>query len=56
MTTSVTVKACCAPDVKIEVIISGGDSDTAITYLDNEEEETYYVYDDRAISVQEVEK
>jgi hypothetical protein len=56
MTTTVTVKACCAPDIEVVVTIEDNWKVVEIITLQNGEGTEKYVYGNRAISVREVTK
>lgn len=56
MTTSVTIKACCANTKEVKIMLTEDNADTEVTTLQDGESVEKYVYDSRAITVQEVEK
>ena len=56
MTTKVTVEALCSDDKEVKIIIADTKTDTEHATLQNGETKEYYVYDERQISVFEVEK
>lgn len=55
MTTTVTIKAHCAKNKQVSVIISKGDSVVENHLIQDGEERSYVVYDDRRIAVYEME-
>ena len=57
MTTSVKVTACCGSTTEVKVLITNGeDGESQLITLQNGESTEQYVYDDREISVKEVNK
>lgn len=54
MTTSVTVSAHCDDKTEVSVIVGGNEDED--TTLQNGQEQTFYVYDDRVVVVLEVPK
>ncbi len=56
MTTNVTINAHCAPEKKVDVIISDGDETVEVFSLDDGESADRVVYDNRIMTVTEVER
>lgn len=53
MTTEIIVKAHCGTEKEVKISIT---NETEITLQDGEESNSLYVYDDRELTVEEVEK
>lgn len=56
MTTMVKVEALCGPDKQVEIRVTDKNNETEIIILQDSEERFCYVYDDRVVSVKEIEK
>ncbi len=57
MTTSVKVKACCADNIEVKVTVTSDYTKSTEEYaLNSGEEVEVYAYDDRIITVKEVDK
>lgn len=54
MTTTVTVEAHCAPDVRVDVVVYDGDGQAEIISLQDGGKVVRYVHDTREIRVREV--
>ena len=54
MTTTVTVEAHCAPDVRVDVVVDNGVNDAELITLRDGEKVVRYVHDNREIRVREV--
>lgn len=56
MTTQVTIRACCADDIEVQVSITSASGQDEQFALQHGETGDYYVYEDREIRVLEVKK
>ena len=56
MTTQIIVNANCGEDKEVEIKVTDKEGSNVITLQDGESMDNFYVYDEREISVKEVEK